>query len=97
MTIATDLREAAAEIRRTSMPLADLIPLLQRAADALDAIPEDKLAVMIWYLEQRRVSRISDDARAFDSYLDDPEIMNWLDRMKKTNRIVNTRFTDKGR
>lgn len=31
-----ELRDAAAKIRRSSMPLADLIPLLQRAADALD-------------------------------------------------------------
>ena len=33
------LRRAADTLRRTSMPLADLIPLLQQAADALEAQP----------------------------------------------------------
>lgn len=34
--IAEDLRAACEKLRRTSMPLADMIPLMQRAADALD-------------------------------------------------------------
>lgn len=68
-----------------------------RNATGLSNTLEDKLAMMIWYLDARRSDRISDDARAFNSFLDDAEIMNWLDRMKKSNRIVNTRFTDKGR
>jgi hypothetical protein len=32
---AKDLRAACVKLRRTSMPLADMIPLMQRAADAL--------------------------------------------------------------
>lgn len=35
-TIQTQLRKACTRLRRTSLPLADLIPLLQRAADKLD-------------------------------------------------------------
>lgn len=35
-TIQTQLRQACTRLRRTSLPLADLIPLLQRAADKLD-------------------------------------------------------------
>ena len=34
--IADDLRAACEKLRRTSMPLADMIPLMQRAADALN-------------------------------------------------------------
>lgn len=36
MTIAEELRKVAQEVRYKSYPLKDLIPLLQRAADALD-------------------------------------------------------------
>jgi hypothetical protein len=41
-TLAQDLRHAASEIRRRPYPISDLIPLLQRAADQLDAL-EDEL------------------------------------------------------
>jgi hypothetical protein len=34
--LARDLRSACTRLRVTPMPLAELIPLLQRAADALD-------------------------------------------------------------
>ena len=37
MTLAEELRAAVAKLRRTPIPLSVLIPLLQRAADALDA------------------------------------------------------------
>lgn len=37
MSIAQSLRDTAQKLRRTPMPLADIIPLLNRAADALDA------------------------------------------------------------
>lgn len=67
------------------------------AAESMPASLEDKLATMLWYLDQQRFGRMSSDTKAFDSYLDDAEVTNWLDRMQKSNRIVNTRFTNKGR
>ena len=36
-TLSEELRTACADIRRKPYPIADLVPLLQRAADALDA------------------------------------------------------------
>lgn len=59
----------------------------------MSATLEDKLAVMIWYLEEIRYCRRDTDPIAFESYLDDPEVAMWLDRMKKAGRIRNTRFT----
>lgn len=56
---------------------------------------EDKLAVMLWYLEEVRRCRRSADPIAFESYLDDHEVAAWLDRMNKSGRIRNTRFTGK--
>lgn len=37
--IAARLRSACNDVRRKSMPLADLIPMMQEAADALEAVP----------------------------------------------------------
>lgn len=37
MTLQEELRDACTKLRRTPMPVADVIPLLQRAAGALDA------------------------------------------------------------
>lgn len=56
---------------------------------------EDKLAAMIWYLEEVRSLRRSADPKAFESYLDDSEVAAWLTAMNKQNRIRNTRFTGK--
>lgn len=42
--IAARLRNACVKVRRQSMPLADLIPLLQQAADALSATPSPPVA-----------------------------------------------------
>ena len=56
---------------------------------------EEKLAAMIWYLEEVRTNRRQSDPKAFESYLDDPEVAQWLDHMNKTGRIKNTRFTGK--
>ena len=67
MNIAEDLRRLAATLRTSSVPLKDLIPLLNRAADALDAkqakidelmfeyCPEDMTAEQIteWGKHQR--------------------------------------------
>lgn len=38
MTLQDELRRFANELRRTSMKLEDLIPLLQKAADKLDQL-----------------------------------------------------------
>lgn len=54
---------------------------------------EDKLAAMVWYLEEVRSHRRGSDPVAFESYLDDPEVAGWLDKMNKAGRIKNTRFT----
>lgn len=56
---------------------------------------EDKLATMLWHLEEVRSGRRQADPKAFESYLDDPEVAGWLDKMKKTGRIRNTRFIGK--
>lgn len=40
MTLQEELRQACAQLRRTPVPVADVIPLLQRAAAALDAAQE---------------------------------------------------------
>lgn len=55
---------------------------------------EDKLAVMVWYLEEVRQGRRGSDPKAFESYLDDAEVAAWLDDMKKRGRVTNTRFTE---
>lgn len=54
---------------------------------------EDKLAMMVWYMEERRSHRRGSDTIAFESYLDDPEVAAWLTAMTKQGRIKNTRFT----
>jgi hypothetical protein len=59
---------------------------------ALPTTLEDKLAIMLWYLEEVRSKRRGADREAFESYLDDPEVAAWLDRMNKQGRIRNTRF-----
>lgn len=56
---------------------------------------EDKLAAMVWYLEETRSKRRSSDHTAFRSYLDDPEVAAWLTSMNKQGRTRNTRFTEK--
>lgn len=53
---------------------------------------EDKLATMVWYLDEVRSGRRQADPKAFESYLDDPEVADWLDKMNKAGRIRNTRF-----
>lgn len=55
----------------------------------------EKIAAMLWYLEEVRRCRRSADPIAFESYLDDPEVAQWLDHMNKQGRIRNTRFLSK--
>lgn len=62
---------------------------------AMPATLEDKLATMLWYLTEVRSLRRKADPAAFESYLDDPEVALWLDKMNKANRVKNTRFTEK--
>lgn len=54
---------------------------------------EDKLASMVWYLDEVRAGRRASDPKAFESYLDDPEVAYWLASMLAAGRIRNTRFT----
>lgn len=53
---------------------------------------EDKLAVMIHYQQELRAGRTHKDEAAFQSYLDDPEVAQWLDAANKKGQIRNTRF-----
>lgn len=41
MTVQTELRNFALELRCTKMALSDLIPLLQKAADRIDQLEKD--------------------------------------------------------
>ena len=67
-----------------------VIPLF--SGSPLPVSLEDKLAAMVWYLDEVRSGRRQADPKALDSYLDDPEVAGWLDKMNKAGRIKNTRF-----
>lgn len=58
----------------------------------MNASLEGKLATMVWYLDEVRAGRRSSDPKAFESYLDDPEVAYWLASMLAAGRISNTRF-----
>lgn len=53
----------------------------------------NKLALLVWYLQQVRRGVRSSDPEGFNSLLDDTEINDWMERMNKAGRIVNNRFT----
>lgn len=53
---------------------------------------EEKLAAVVFYLMERRANRCNKDSPAFNSYLDDPEINQWVDEQNKKGQIRNTRF-----
>lgn len=69
------------------------IEFIERLAPEPAASLEDKLALMIWYLEEVRQRRRSSDPKGFEALLDDTEVSTWLDKMNKAGRIRNTRFT----
>jgi hypothetical protein len=58
---------------------------------------ENKLALLVNYVYERTFNgeRVSMDAPALKSLLDDPEVADWRDQMQKAGRIVNDRFTYK--
>lgn len=68
---------------------------IENAQPKMTPTLEDKLATMLWYLTEVRSLRRKADPAAFESYLDDPEVALWLDKMNKANRVKNTRFTEK--
>jgi hypothetical protein len=74
-----------------------IIQAVQETIDqnTMPASLQDKLALMIWYLEEVRQRRRSSDPVAFESFLDDTEVSAWLEAMNRSGRIVNTRFTNK--
>lgn len=53
---------------------------------------EDKLALLVSYLNDLKLGHRAPDQRSFSSLLDDAELADWLDRMRKSGRIINTRF-----
>lgn len=54
---------------------------------------ENKLAMVVKYLTEKRAGRMTVDEYALNSYLDDPEVAQWLDELDKKGQIKNTRFT----
>jgi hypothetical protein len=54
---------------------------------------EEKLAMVLWYITESDAKRMSIDAAALRSYLDDKEITDWLDARNRKGQIKNTRFT----
>lgn len=54
---------------------------------------EGKLASLMKHLTDVRRGHNSRDEAAIDSYLDDPEVTNWLTDLDKKGLIRNTRFT----
>lgn len=53
---------------------------------------EAKLAAMVQYQQQVRYNGRVEDQVGFDSYLNDPEVLDWVDRMDKNGFIGTTRF-----
>lgn len=58
----------------------------------MDPTLEAKLAAVMQYLVASRFHQRPADEEGLDSYLNDPEIAEWVDRMEKQGRIKTTRF-----
>lgn len=56
---------------------------------------EVKLAAVMKYLMDVRAQRRSPDSMGLHSYLDDPQICEWIDKLDKDGRINNVRFLRK--
>jgi hypothetical protein len=54
---------------------------------------ELKLAEVLSHLVNVRSGHTQLDKAAVNSYLDDPEVVNWMDDLNKKGQIRNTRFT----
>lgn len=54
---------------------------------------ETKLAAITQYLIQTQLGDRPIDSVGLKSYLNDPDIAEWVDRMDKGGRIATTRFT----
>lgn len=54
---------------------------------------EKKLALLVWYLQETGAKRRGTDVAAFNSLMDDLEINEWMERMRRNNQIQNTMFT----
>lgn len=61
----------------------------------MQASLEKKLAAMIWYLQEVRAGRRTSDPHAFESWLDDKEVTDWLDKAIIAGKVSNTRFIGK--
>lgn len=99
MLVAEEIRSRISDLTQQKIEAVVLANILSRLQEGESPIMtptlEDKLAMMVWYLEEVRQHRRGADPKAFESYLDDSEVVMWLDKMNKANRIRNTRFTDK--
>lgn len=65
-------------------------------APPTDTLPQtltDKIAMMLHYCEDLRTRVRPRDNDAFNSLLDDPEVAQWLTKMRNAGRGRNTRFT----
>lgn len=54
---------------------------------------ETKLAAMLQHMMQVRRRVREEDTVGLDSYFNDPEILEWVDKMDKEGRMGTTRFT----
>ena len=58
----------------------------------MDLALESKLATIINYLTELRSGRQHKREDVMKSMLDDPQLCEWLDRMKHTRQVNHTRF-----
>lgn len=69
--LAGRLRAACNKLRTTSMPLADLIPLMQQAADALDPKPITRDVAQTLLMERARKAKWPGDSAMDENLVDD--------------------------
>lgn len=81
------------DLHKRGLCMKSSCPFCAEQAQPMAPSLEEKLAQMVWYCYELRAGRRTRDHDAFNSYLDDPEVAEWLTRMDKTGRIRNTRFT----
>lgn len=58
----------------------------------MDPVLEAKLAAVMRYLLDVRFHGRQEDEDGLDSYLNDADVAEWVDRMEKEGRIKTTRF-----
>ena len=54
---------------------------------------EDKLAAIVFHLQETRANRMDRNQAALNSYLDDADVQNWITKMDRDGRLNNLRYT----